>query len=436
MAKLIYDKSGRLLFTREMKKDYTILIPMMLPIHFTLIANSLRLSGYKVELLETTHRGIVNEGLKNVHNDTCYPALLVIGQMIDALKSGKYDVSKTALMISQTGGGCRASNYIHLLRKALSRSGFTQVPVISFNVSLLEHNSGFRITVNMARRIIFSLLYGDLIMLLANQCRPYEIQKGATDRLVNSWIERLTEDYRDPKNLRYKNVLKNMHVIASQFEALPRRREERVKVGVVGEIYIKYSPLGNNNLEDFLAGEGAETIVPGLLDFVIFKADNRIEDIKLYGGNPFKKMLFDFLVNILLKRQQDYIDIVKETSFRPPVPYATIKELVKGYLGYGNKMGEGWLLTGEMLELIHSGTNNIVCAQPFGCLPNHVVGKGMIRKIKGTYPESNIAAIDYDPGATRINQENRIKLMLANARMQREKKQAPEPRRELTEAHA
>lgn len=428
MAKLEYSSDGRLLFTKEMKKEYKILIPMMLPIHFTLIRNSLILDGYDVELLTTNHREIVDEGLKNVHNDTCYPALLVIGQFLDALKSGKYDLNKTALMITQTGGGCRASNYIHLLRKALKRSGYGHIPVISLNISGLEKNPGFKLNLNLGRRMVYSLLYGDMIMLLANQCRPYEINKGETDRLTEAWINNLTEEYKDPKNLKLKCIKQNLEAIGADFAAIKLSGEQKIKVGVVGEIYIKYASLGNNNLEDFLFSEGVETVVPGLLDFVIFKTDNRAEDCKIYGGNPLKRILFDLMVRIFEKYQNDMIRIVgKYPQFRPPVPYEHIKELVRGYLGYGNKMGEGWLLTGEMIELISSGVPNVVCAQPFGCLPNHVVGKGMIRKIKENYALANIVAIDYDPGATRINQENRIKLMLANARMTAQKQVESQP---------
>lgn len=427
MAELVYDKSGRLLFTKEMKKEYTILMPMMLPIHFTLMRNAIRLDGYKMELLTTTGRSIVEEGLKNVHNDSCYPALLVIGQFIDALKSGKYDPDKVALIITQTGGGCRASNYIHLLRKALERAGYPNVPVISFNLSGLEKNPGFKLNFNMGRRIVFSMLYGDLIMLLANQCRPYEVEKGATDRLVNSLIDRLTEEYKDPKNLKYRKVKENLERIVAEFAAIKVRKEEKIRVGVVGEIFIKYAALGNNNLEEFLLSEDVETVVPGLMDFVIFKVDNRIEDAKLYGGQHIKKAVCVWLKRLLERKQQELIDIVKKyPQFRPPVTYGYIKSLVKGYLGYGNKMGEGWLLTGEMLELIHSGTKNIICAQPFGCLPNHIVGKGMIRKIRESNEGANIVAIDYDPGATRINQENRIKLMLANARLAAERENREE----------
>jgi predicted nucleotide-binding protein (sugar kinase/HSP70/actin superfamily) len=424
MAELKYSKDGRLLFTKEMKKEYKILIPMMLPVHFTLIRNSLVLDGYDVELLTTNHRGVVDEGLKNVHNDTCYPALLVIGQFIDALKSGKYDVNKVALMITQTGGGCRASNYIHLLRKALIRCGFDQVPVISLNMSMLESDPGFKLNFNLIRRMIYSILYGDMIMLLANQCRPYEVVKGASDRLIEAWIERLTEEYKQSKNLKYKHIKENLALIADDFAAIKLRHEQKIRVGIVGEIYIKYAALGNNNLEEFLRGEDVETVVPGLLDFVIFKADNRVEDCKIYGGNPLKKALFSFVVKTCEKRQQEMIDIVsKYPQFRAPEHYEHIKELAGGYLNHGNKMGEGWLLTGEMVELVSSGISNVVCAQPFGCLPNHVVGKGMIRKIKENYAQANIVAIDYDPGATRINQENRIKLMLANARITTQKRE-------------
>jgi len=418
MAELKYTKDGRLLFTKKMKKEYKILLPMMLPVHFTMIANSLKLEGYNVELLTTNHRAVIDEGLKNVHNDTCYPALLVIGQFIDAMKSGKYDINKTALLITQTGGGCRASNYIHLLRKALKRSGFGQVPVISLNISGLEKNPGFKLTYNFGRRLIYSLIYGDIIMLLSNQCRPYEAVKGATDKQIAHWIEHLTAEYKDPKNLKYKNVKANMEYIAADFANIKRLPGQKIKVGVVGEIYIKYAALGNNNLEEFLLSEGTEPVVPGVLDFIIFKTDNRVEDCKIYGGNPLKKALFSYVVKLFEAKQQDLIDIVSRyPQFRAPVNYAHLKSLVKGYLGYGNKMGEGWLLTGEMIELVTSGVENVVCTQPFGCLPNHIVGKGMIRKIRENHPNANIVAIDYDPGATQINQENRIKLMLANAHM-------------------
>jgi 2-hydroxyglutaryl-CoA dehydratase, D-component. len=311
MAELVYDKNGRLLFTKEMKKEYTILMPMMLPVHFTLMRNALRLDGFKMELLTTTGRSIVEEGLKYVHNDACYPALLVIGQFIDAIKSGKYDPDKVALIITQTGGGCRASNYIHLLRKALIRAGYPQVPVISLNLSGLEKNPGFKLGINSWRRIIYSMIYGDMIMLLANQCRPYEVEKGSTDALVDSLIERLTEEYKDPKNLRYKKVKENLEKIAAEFAKIKVVHTEKIRVGIVGEIYIKYAALGNNNLEKFLLSEGVEAVVPGLMDFAIFKVDNRVEDAKLYGGQHIKKAVCLALRRFLERKQQEFIDIVK-----------------------------------------------------------------------------------------------------------------------------
>ncbi len=422
MAELIYDKDGRLLFTKEMKKEYTLLIPMMLPVHFTMLKRCLEMDGYKVELLTTTHRGIIDEGLKYVHNDTCYPAQLVIGQLIDAIKSGKYDVNKIALLITQTGGGCRASNYIHLLRKALKKAGFDFVPVISVNLSGLERNPGFSLNLSLIRRFVFGIIYADLIVNVANQCRPYEVEKGSTDALVQKWIDYLIEEFKNTKNLNRKKVRSNMELIMADFAALPVNRVPKIKVGVVGEIYIKYAPLGNNNLEDFLLSEGCEPVVPGLIDFLIFKVDNRMEDVRIYGGKWIKKVLAGLFRRYLENCQKLIIEAIsKYPQFVAPKSFSHLKQLVKGYVGYGNKMGEGWLLTAEMLELIDSGVNNIVCTQPFGCLPNHIVGRGMIRAIKERHPIANIVAIDYDSGATRINQENRIKLMLANAKLSLER---------------
>jgi len=417
MAELIYDESGRLLFTEEMKKEYTILMPQMLPIHFNILRECLCMEGYKIEMLNTTHRGIVDTGLKYVHNDTCYPALLVIGQLIDAVQSGKYDPHKIALIITQTGGGCRASNYIHLLRKALEKAGLEFVPVVSLNLSGLDKNPGFNLSVQLLIRFIFALVYGDIIMLLANQCRPYEVEKGATDEMIIKWENELLSQFKRGKGLRAGSFKKNLERIACDFDAIELTGERKVRVGIVGEIYVKYAPLGNNNLEEFLLSEGCEPVVPGLLDFVIFKAQNRVTDINLYGGSKIKRTGIALFIKYIENRQKDLINTVKRhRRFHAPGTFQDLKSVAGDYLGEGNKMGEGWLLTGEMLELIHSGITDIVCTQPFGCLPNHIVGKGMIRPIKQNFPESNIVAIDYDPGATKINQENRIKLMLSNAK--------------------
>lgn len=417
MAELVYNEEGRLLFTKEMKQEYTLLMPMMLPVHFTMLKHVMELHGYKVELLTTNHRGIVDEGLKYVHNDTCYPALLVIGQLIDAIKSGKYDPHKIALLITQTGGGCRASNYIHLLRKALHRSGYDYIPVVSVNLSGLEKNPGFSLDFTMIRQLAYSMIYGDLIVWMANQCRPYEIIEGETDRRIEKWVNRLTAEFKQKGSFKTSHIRNNFNLIADDFASIPVKRVPKVKVGIVGEIYVKFAPLGNNNLEEFLLSEGCEPVVPGLTDFIIFKCDNRVVDHQLYGGKFATFVGAGFLKRYCMKLQKYMIEAVKRyPEFRAPCTFEHLKKLVDGYLGYGNKMGEGWLLTAEMLELIDSGVNNIVCTQPFGCLPNHVVGKGMVRKIKDNLPQANIVCIDYDPGATRINQENRIKLMLANAR--------------------
>ena len=415
MSKKIIE--DRVEFTKDMM-DYTILAPNMLEIHFNLLINIFGQYGYKAELLKNDGRTVVDEGLKYVHNDTCYPALLVIGQLIDALNTGKYNPDKTALLITQSGGGCRASNYIHLLRKALKKAGYPQVPVISLNLSGLEKNSGFKIRLSMALKMLSAVIYGDLIMLLKNQVEPYEVNKGDAAKLTQKWIDDLSAEMQKGKGYSFFEIKNTLPKITESFSKIPLDKSIiKTKVGVVGEIYVKYSPLANNHLEEFLFGQDCEVMVPGLLGFINFKVDNRLEDIKLYGGNPFKKIAMRFAMWYLSKIEKNLLDAAKAYgNFNVPAPYAHIKEICTKIIGPGCKMGEGWLLTAEMMELIESGYGNIVCAQPFGCLPNHIVGKGMIRKLKEMYPQSNIVPIDYDPGATKVNQENRIKLMLAIAK--------------------
>lgn len=422
MAELKYDKTGRLLFTKEMKEEYTILIPMMMPTHFNIMKSVLVHNGYKMELLDTDGPEIAQTGLKYVHNDTCYPAILVIGQLIHALESGKYDVHKTALMITQTGGGCRASNYIHLLRKALHKAGFDYVPIISLNLSGLEKNPGFSLTLPMIRELAAALVYGDVIMNVCNQTRPYEVNKGESDALVAKWTKQISEEFAAGEGYKTKEIEQRLNRICREFSQIKVKKVPRIKVGVVGEIYVKYARLGNNDLERFLAQQGCEVCLPGLMGFVLFKVDNRLEDIKLYGGSKAKYTVINALMKFLTKMEKMIIDCTKEAGFMPPTPYTHTKKLVKGVIGYGSKMGEGWLLTAEMLELAESGFENIVCAQPFGCLPNHINGKGAIRRIKSINPKANIVTIDYDPGAPKVNQENRIKLMLAVAREELDKK--------------
>lgn len=404
-------------FTDEMKKDYTILIPNMLPVHFKFIAKIMNNYGYNVQLLETTGREIVDAGLKNVHNDTCYPALLVIGQFIDAIESGKYDINKLALMITQTGGGCRASNYIHLLRKALDKKGYGHIPVLSLNFSGLDKEYSYKFTIPMGLQLLYAILLGDLIMLLYNQCKPYEIIENKTDAMQEKAFNICSDLFKKGSIISYKRIKQTYKSILELFNLVERRKENKTKVGIVGEIYVKYSPLGNNDLENFLRSVDAEVVVPGLLDFCMYCVTNSIIDRQIYGGKFMKANIYSIVYKWLLKKQADLIAVIEKYSdFNPLMKFNMTLDGVKEYISPGVKMGEGWLLTAEMVELIHSGVENIVCTQPFGCLPNHIVGKGMMRKIKEENPNANIVAIDYDPGATKINQENRIKLMLSVAR--------------------
>ena len=412
MAELVYDETGRLIFTEEMRNEYTLLMPQMLPIHFEMIANIFRRQGYKVDLLTTTHSQIVTEGLQDVHNDTCYPALLVIGQMMDALRSRKYDMNKVALLMSQTGGGCRASNYIHLLRKALIRNDLAHIPVVSFSAFGIEKNPGFKLTLPIVYQLLAVCFYGDVIMDISNQTRPYELNPGDTDRLIAKWVDTLTS-----KATGLRHFKKTVRNIIDEFSRIPAMREEKTRVGVVGEIYVKYAPLGNNNLEQFLHDEGVEVIVPGLMGFLMYSLDSVLVDAKSYRTKKARAFILRRFLPIIHGLEKKIIQVMKEyPDYRPLHPFYEKKTHLPGFVSDHNCMGEGWLLTAEMLELVHTGTPNIICTQPFGCLPNHIVGKGMIRAIRKKHPEANIVAIDYDPGATRVNQENRIKLMLANAR--------------------
>ena len=404
-------------FTKEMREaGYTILVLNMLEFHFSLLEKVLRLNGYNVEVLHNDGQSVKDEGLKYVHNDTCVPALLVIGQFIDALHSGKYDLNRVALAITQTGGGCRASNYIHLLRKALKKAGLSHIPVISINMSGLESSSGFKLTLPLIRQVIASLVYGDCIMHVSNQTRPYELAPGTTDALIERWNDELIEQFNRGRGLSQKEIKANLERIVADFDAIERSHEKKTRVGVVGEIYVKYSPLGNNGLERFLRTQDCEYMVPGIMGFVLFKIDNRIEDHHLYGGNIVKLLFCKALMGYVQRMERILIDaIAAHPAFVAPSPFARTKELVQGVIGYGCKMGEGWLLTAEMLELAENGYENIVCAQPFGCLPNHICGKGMIRRLTQVHPGVNIVPIDYDLSATKVNQENRIRLMLAVA---------------------
>lgn len=416
MAKLVYDETGRLLFTKEMKEEYTLLMPQMLPVHFGMMQKLLQNQGYKVDMLTTNHRGIVDEGLKYVHNDTCYPALLVIGQFLDALNSGKYDLEHTALLITQTGGGCRASNYIKLLRKALIKAGYGNIPVASLNFSGLEKDSGLPLTIPLLRKVIAAIFYGDMLAALRSQTHPYENHKGDADAMTEKWIARIQDWIRNNRNHSARDMKKHFPEIAADYATIPVTRVPKVKVGVVGEIYVKYSPLGNNDLEKFLESQDCEVNLPGLMGFVEYCVANSRLDVDLYGGNKLVAGGADALLGWLDSIGVASFEAMRQYGFYAPGSFRVLMKKPEGIISLGAKMGEGWLLTAEMIELVEGGYSNIVCAQPFGCLPNHIVGKGMINKIRALHPDANITPVDYDPSATRVNQENRIKLMLAVAR--------------------
>lgn len=403
-------------FTEEMKSTHTLLIPNMLPIHFRLVKRVLENYGYTAELLETSGPQIAETGLKYVHNDTCYPAILVIGQLIDALQSGKYDPHKCALLQFQTGGGCRASNYVSLLRKALINAGLDDVPVIPLGLSGIESHPGFPNSIPMYYRMMYGVLYGDLLMALVNQVRPVEKNKGDALALCNRWGDILVDEMK-ASAISYRKVKQNYRAILRDFAKIPREDRKPVRVGVVGEIYVKFSPLGNNYLDDFLVSEGAEVVMPGLLDFFNYCLYNGIMDFELYHLGGLKHIVNRVAYQFICSKQADMIEAIREEgTFRPMTPFTHTVGLAKDFIGQGTKMGEGWLLVSEMLELADSGVMNIVCTQPFGCLPNHICGKGMMKPIKEKIPGVNIVAIDYDAGASAVNQENRLKLMLSAAR--------------------
>ena len=416
MAELIYE-DGRILFTKEMKKEYTILVPSMAPYHFDFFVDIFESEGYQVEILQNHNFDLIHEGMKYSHNDICVPAMLVIGQFIDALKTGKYDIHKTAVIISQTGGGCRASNYINLIRKAFKKANFEFIPIISFNSVGLEKNPGFKITNRMIFKLTNSLIFGDILMQVVNEIIPYEVNEGETMKVYHEMHKLLAKSIRYNDLRAWIQPKKLINVVVKRFSEIEVDKSiKKPKVGIVGEIYVKYSPLGNNNLEQVLRDEGCEVITPSIFDFFLYTFDSTVHDIKKYGGRRYLQFTNYITVQFVERRKRIVADILDKYGFTKPIPYRELKKLAKGFIGYGTHVGEGWLLTAEMVHLIHNKIPNIVCAQPFGCMPNHIAGKGMIKRIKDNFPESNIVTIDYDTSATEINQVNRIRLMIANAK--------------------
>ena len=416
---------SRVYFTKEMKKNYTILCPQMSPIHFDLIEPAVRSCGYNLEVLQNSDRTAIDTGLKYVNNDACYPSLIVVGQIMDALLSGKYDLDHTAVIMSQTGGGCRASNYIGFIRRALERAGMPQIPVISLNANGMETNPGFKITLPLLTKAMQAVVYGDLFMRVLYATRPYEAKAGSANALHEKWKAICIKSLQK-HSLSMAEFNRNIRGIIHDFDELPRRDVQKPRVGIVGEILVKFSPLANNHVVELLEAEGAEAVMPDLLDFLLycfynsnFKADN-------LGGKRSTAHLCNMGISLLeYFRRTCRRELERSTHFLPPARIQDLASMAKHYVSLGNQTGEGWFLTGEMLELIHSGTTNIICTQPFGCLPNHIVGKGVIKGLRASHPEANIIAVDYDPGASEVNQLNRIKLMLSTAQ-----KNLPERKKE------
>ena len=416
---------SRVYFTKEMKKNYTILCPQMSPIHFDLIEPAVRSCGYNLEVLQNSDRTAIDTGLKYVNNDACYPSLIVVGQIMDALLSGKYDLEHTAVIMSQTGGGCRASNYIGFIRRALERAGMPQIPVISLNANGMETNPGFKITLPLLTKAMQAVVYGDLFMQVLYATRPYEAKAGSANALHEKWKAICIKSLQK-HSLSMAEFNRNIRGIIHDFDELPRRDVQKPRVGIVGEILVKFSPLANNHVVELLEAEGAEAVMPDLLDFLLycfynsnFKADN-------LGGKRSTAHLCNMGISLLeYFRRTCRRELERSTHFLPPARIQDLASMAKHYVSLGNQTGEGWFLTGEMLELIHSGTTNIICTQPFGCLPNHIVGKGVIKELRASHPEANIIAVDYDPGASEVNQLNRIKLMLSTAQ-----KNLPERKKE------
>ncbi len=403
-------------FTKEMRKDYTILVPQMAPIHFELLESAVSACGYKVKLLRECTPHTVEVGLKYVNNDACYPSILTTGQMIEALESGEYDVNKTALIMSQTGGGCRATNYIGFIRKALKDAGFPQVPVISFNLVGMEKNAGFKLTIPLLERLIKCIVYGDLLQKMLTKNRVYEVNSGETKALFDVWMDRCKELVKHSSSKEFKQ---SIYDIVNDFEEIKLDTSvKKPRVGVVGEVLIKYHPFGNNFVADVLEREGAEVILPDFMGFVKFMATHKITFNSLLKVDNTKAKISKVAIKLVDIMEKDVRIALANSkkNYLPPCDIWHLEEQVKDVLSIGNQTGEGWFLTAEMIEYMENDIPNIVCVQPFACLPNHVVGKGVIKTIRDKYPDANIAPVDYDPGASEANQTNRIKLLMSVAK--------------------
>jgi predicted CoA-substrate-specific enzyme activase len=413
--KRIGNNTQRIVFTKEMKKNHTILIPQMSPMHFQFIETAAKAAGYNAVVLPAVDKQAVDAGLKVVNNDACYPSIIVIGQLINALESGKYDLDNITLMISQTGGGCRATNYIGFIRKALKDLGYDNIPVLSFNLVGLEKQPGFNMTAGFLSRLVMGIVIGDTLMRVTYRTRPYEKVKGSVNKLYDKWLKKCHLVVESGNLLDYKRVIKG---IVNDFDKI--ELDESIlkpKVGIVGEILVKFHPNANNDVFSLLEEEGAEVVVPDLLDFFLYSSINGvIKYDELLTGTKKSKAMSNIAVKVIDMYKKPSVDAFRSSKrFTTPTSIKELAHKAKEFLSLANQSGEGWFLTGEMIELLDSGVDNILCLQPFACLPNHITGKGMIKKLKGAYPMSNIVPIDYDAGMSEVNQINRIKLMLTNA---------------------
>ena len=414
----------RVLFTEEMRKNYTILCPQMSPIHFDLLEPTFKRCGYNLVVLNNDNRKSVDMGLKYVNNDACYPSLLVVGQIMEAVLSGQYDTDHLAIIMSQTGGGCRATNYIGFIRRALAKAGYEQIPVISLNLSKLESNPGFKITPLLLLRAVYAVTFGDIFMRCIYRMRPYEAVPGSVEEVHQKWITKCCE-FLSHKILPFSTFKKMCVEMIHEFDEIPTLAIQKPRVGVVGEILVKFSPAANNHLVDLLEQEGAEAVVPDLMDFMFYCFYNQLYKAEHLGTSKKSAMISKLGIKAIeLLRKPASEAFARSKHFIPPANIYDTAKNASEIVSLGNQTGEGWFLTGEMLELIHTDTPNIVCTQPFGCLPNHVVGKGVIKELRKRHPEANIVAIDYDPGASEVNQLNRIKLMLSTAQKNLQKKAA------------
>ncbi len=405
----------KVVFTKQMKKDHTILVPQMAPDHFDILQAAVETEGYHLEFLKTVDQAVIDEGLKYVNNDSCYPSITVVGQMLEAVNSGRYDVDNLSLLMVQTGGACRASNYVGYIRKAVKEAGYPQIPVIALSFQGIEKSPGFNITIPMLHKCILGMVLGDLLMRVSNETRPYEVMKGSTDLLKDKWIAKLRTWIQKPNK---KEYLQLVDAIIHDFEKLEIRKKDIPKVGIVGEILVKYLPEANNHLQKILEREGAEVIVPDLTDFFMYATRNAKHKADLLSKGKINNLISKIGVSYVERYRDPVRKALQKSRFRAPLYIEEIEAMASEVVSLGNQYGEGWLLTGEMLELIHDGAPNIVCIQPFGCLPNHITGKGVMKRIREMHPEANIVAIDYDPGASEVNQVNRIKLMMSSAREQ------------------